>query len=262
LSQLIESTFGLPWWTSLLALAITLLAFVELGFRLARSSAARPSGGDVAAQASVVLGGLLAMLGLLLAFSFGIVEARYAARKALVLDEANAIGTTYLRAGLLPSQHADKLRQLLREYAELRLRPSTPAALDQAIERSGRIHTEMWREAENIGKAHPESEVASLFVSSLNELIDLHTSRLSTSLHQRLPSPIFNVLFVVAMIAMLVLGYAGGLAKGRAPLPVAALILSLSSVFVLIYQMDSPSSPLFRINQWALEDVRRTLQAP
>jgi drug/metabolite transporter (DMT)-like permease len=99
-------------------------------------------------------------------------------------------------------------------------------------------------------------------VASLNELIDLHTSRLSTSLHQRLPSPIFNVLFGVAMIAMLVLGYAGGLGAGRAPLPVAALILSLSSVFVLIYQMDSPSSPLFQISQWALEDVRRTLQAP
>jgi hypothetical protein len=254
--------FGLPWWGSFLALAVTLLAIVELGFRLAGVGASKPSGGDVAGQASVVLGGILAMLGLLLAFSFGIVEARYAARKALVLDEANAIGTTYLRAGLLPEQQAASVRRLLREYVQLRIRPSTPSAIARAIERSAQIHTDLWREAEDVGKANAESEVVGLFVSSLNEMIDLHTSRVSISLHQRLPSAIFNVLFGVATIAMLVLGYAAGLAKGRAPLPVAALILSLSSVFVLIYQMDSPTAPMFRISQWALEDVQRTMQTP
>jgi hypothetical protein len=257
-NRVTEWIFGLPWWGALVALAFVLVACAELGFRLGRVGAGA-HGAARAGQLSVVLGGLLGLLGLLLGFSFSIVESRYSVRKSLVLDEANAIGTAYLRAGLLPDDQGQRVRALLREYVDLRLRPMTPAELQKAIERSGRIHGDLWRQAEIVGKAHSASEVVSLFVASLNDVIDLHSSRVSISLHEHLPPAIFNVLLTVSLVVLFMLGYASGLGNLREPVATAALVVSIAAVMVLIRQLDAPGAPMFRINQWAMEDVRRSM---
>jgi hypothetical protein len=101
--------------------------------------------------------------------------------------------------------------------------------------------------------------MVALFVSSLNAVIDLHTSRVTVALHQRFPRPIFNMLFVVSLLAMMMLGYAAGVCRRRAPIPTAAVILAISSVFVLINALDSPRSGLFRVSQWAMEDLQRMM---
>lgn len=177
MDRITEWIAGLTWWGAIIGLAVCLLVIAELGFRLGRAvGKASPERGS-AAHVGAVLGGLLGLLGLLLGFSFGIVESRYSARKALILDEANAIGTTYLRTALLPEEPARHLRSLLREYVDLRLSPATPDALQHAITHSGQIHDDLWRVAALIGKADPSSKVVGLFIESLNEVIDLHTSR-------------------------------------------------------------------------------------
>jgi hypothetical protein len=251
---------GLGWWGALVALVACLVVSAELGFQLGRRVARGRPERSGAAQVSAVLGGLLGLLGLLLGFSFGIVESRYSARKALVLNEANAIGTSYLRAGLLPDERGLEIRSLLREYVTLRLSPTTPAALEQAISRSGRIHGDLWREAELAGKAQPESKVVGLFIESLNELIDLHTSRVSVGLHQRLPVAIFGVLLTVSLLSIFILGYASGLLSLREPVTMAAFILSIASVIVMIRELDTPGASMFRIDHWAMEDVERTIR--
>lgn len=259
MNRITEWINAMPWWGAFIALAVCLLAAAELGFWLGRRVARESRERSGAAQVGAVLGGLLGLLGLLLGFSFGIVESRYAARKALVLDEANAIGTSYLRAGLLPDDSAPKIRSLLREYIELRSTPATPAALQDAIASSGRIHGELWREAELVGKAQPNSEVVGLFIQSLNTMIDLHTSRLSISLHQRLPAAIFWVLLTVSLLAFFIVGYAAGLLRSREPVTMVALVVSIASVIVMIRELDTPGTALFRIDHWAMDDVRRTM---
>ena len=98
-----------------------------------------------------------------------------------------------------------------------------------------------------------------LFISSLNEVIDLHTSRVTVGLRQRLPRPIFYVMFLVSCLAMVVLGYGAGLSQRRSSMPTVAVILAISSVITLIYGLDAPGTGLFQVNQWAMEDLRRTL---
>jgi hypothetical protein len=250
---------GLPWWGAFVALALCLFVAAELGFRLGRGARKKSPVRSGAGQVGAVLGGLLGLLGLLLGFSFGIVESRYSARKALVVQEANAIGTSYLRAALLPEERGAKVRSLLREYVGLRLRPTTPAALQDAIASSGRIHATLWREAELVGRAEPSSKVVGLFIESLNEVIDLHTSRVSVVLHQRLPAAIFRMLLTVSVLALLVLGYASGLVPLREPVTMAALVVCVASVVVMIRELDMPGASLFRVDQWAMEDVRRSM---
>jgi hypothetical protein len=250
---------GLPGWGAFIALAVSLFIAAELGFRLGRSARKRDPAGSRAGQVGAVLGGLLGLLGLLLGFSFGIVESRYSARKALVVQEANAIGTSYLRAALLPDERGAKVRSLLREYVDIRVTPATPAALEDAIASSGQIHGQLWREAELVGRAHPSSKMVALFIESLNELIDLHTSRVSVVLHQRLPAAIFRMLLTVSLLALLVLGYASGLVALREPVTMAALVVCVASVVVMIRELDIPGASLFRVDQWALEDVRRSM---
>lgn len=259
MSGLTELLFGLPWWGTVIAALALLTLAVEGGFRLGSSGWAGPSDERMTGQVSVLVGAVLALLGLLLAFSFSIVDSRFSARKALVLDEANAIGTSYLRAKILPEPQSTQIQSLLRQYVDSRVAPNTPEELEHVIERSAKLHGELWREATALGQAAPRSQMVALFVSSLNQVIDLHTSRVTIVLHQRFPRPIFNMLFIVALLAMMVLGYAGGVCGRRAPMPTSAVILAISSVFALINALDAPGSGLFRVNQWAMEDLQRMM---
>src|SRR5690606_38751307 len=112
MSHPMDLLLSLPAWGILLILVALLLLADELGFRLGRRHATDSQ--DRCSRVAVFVAALLALLGLLLAFSFSIVEARFSARKALVIDEANAIGTTYLRAKLLPAPHGERIQRTLR----------------------------------------------------------------------------------------------------------------------------------------------------
>lgn len=259
MNRLTELPFGLPWWGTVIAALVVFMLAVEGGFRLGTSGWAGPSDASMTGQVSVLVGAVLALLGLLLAFSFSIVDSRFSARKALVLAEANAIGTSYLRAKIVPEPHATQLQSLLRQYVDARVAPRTPDELNKAIEHSGEIHRALWREAIALGRADPRSQMLALFVSSLNDVIDLHTSRVTVALYQRFPRPIFNMLVVVSFLAMMVLGYAAGVCRRRAPMPTAAVILAISSVFVLLNALDAPGSGLFLVNQGAMEDLQRMM---
>lgn len=110
-----------------------------------------------------------------------------------------------------------------------------------------------------VGTAHPSSRVVGLFIESLNDVIDLHTSRVSVGLHQRMPAAIFHVLLTVSLLALFVLGYSSGLVCLREPVTMVALVVCVASVVVLIRELDVPGASLFRVDHWAMEDVRRTM---
>lgn len=249
----------LSWWALLLLGMVALIAATEIGHRLGLRH--RTDAIDATkAQTSLGTTALLALLGLLLAFSFSIVEGRFGKRKALVLEEANAIGTTYLRAGMLPDPHDERVRELLREYVEARLDPRTIEDLDRAVAYSERTHAALWREATTVAEAHPESEVVSIFVRSLNDVIDLHEARVTVALHQRLPLPILSTLLAIALLSALAIGFGSGLDRRRLPLATLALLLAVASVVVLIVELDQPGSAIFRVNQSAMRDTLETIE--
>jgi hypothetical protein len=255
-------TDGLTWWMLLPAVLALLLLASEAGYHGALRQHARGSVGARKGQADMVVGALLGLLGLLLAFSFGIAEGRYHERKALVLADANAIGTTYLRADVLPQQQRNAVRALLREYVRARVEPD-PRTLERAMRRAVELQRELWGQAMTAARAAPDSEAVSLFVQSLNDMIDLHESRVTVALHQRLPLAIFYSVAAVAMLALAVVGGSSGLSGCRSWVPTTALALAVSTVLVLVIELDKPlGSQLFEVNQASMRDLDQSLQPP
>jgi hypothetical protein len=249
----------LPLWGVFAAtVALTLLAG-EAGFALGnckrrRSKEARnePEGEIVAA--------LLGLLALLLAFTFSQAASRFEARKGLVLDEANAIGTTWLRAGLVPEPHRTEIRRLLREYLEVRLGAIPADRVQQALTRSEELHGRLWAEAVATNEREPRSIVIGLFITSLNEVIDLHSKRVTLGLRNRISAVIWETLYFVAVLAIGAIGYHAGLLGARQSLAILPLVLVFSAVLLLIADLDRPQEGLFKVSQQALADLR-TLMA-
>ena len=129
----------LPIWGVFLATMAVVLLAVEGGFRLGQYRRRRSEQEDRPPVGEMVAA-TLALLAFMLAFTFGLAASRFDVRRGLVIDEANAIGTTYLRAGLLPEPHRSDVRSLLREYVDVRLEAVQPGKLSRSIGRSEELH--------------------------------------------------------------------------------------------------------------------------
>src|SRR5260221_3294587 len=126
---------GLPLWGLFLVTVAIVALSVEAGFRLGHY---RRQGSDAEKEAPVgaIAGATLGLLAFVLAFTFGLAASRFDARRQIVLKESNAIGTCYLRAGLLAAPHAAAARKLLRDYVDVRLRAAESGNLDEAMAKS------------------------------------------------------------------------------------------------------------------------------
>jgi membrane protein YdbS with pleckstrin-like domain len=245
-----------PTWILALGTGIVFALASELSYRAARAlhDMGKPEAEDRKAQTAVLVSALLALLSLLLAFSFSIVETRYGERKQLVLQEANAIRTAYLRARMLPAPHADRLRAQLRQYVSLRT-PKSPQQLQQALESSEKLHSALWTEATAAVKSAPDPS-SELFVSSLNEVIDLHAKRVTVVQYHRLPAAIIGTIYLLGVLSMGGIGYSGGLSRKRAHLPSLAVLVAISTVTVMIVEFDRPKQRMFELSLRTLDDVR------
>jgi hypothetical protein len=247
----------LPLWLLFVLTSALLFAASELGCRLG-ARARRAGQGEQPSQVGAIMGAALALFGFLLAFTFGIAASRFEDRRQLVLQEANAIGTTYLRAGLVPEPQRSEIRGLLREYVQLRIDASSFRGLGTAIERSDRVQQELWARAAALGTAPSVPITTGLFVQSLNETIDLHAVRLA-ALRNRIPGPIWAMLFFVAFLGLVMLGYHAGVSGARSRPVTLALILSFAAVMVLIADLDRPGQGLFRVSQQAMLDLQEQI---
>jgi hypothetical protein len=191
-----------------------------------------------------------------MAFTFGLAASRFEARRKIVVDEANAIGTTYLRAGLLPEGRGGKSRELLREYVDARLEAAQSGDIERALRRSDELQRGLWKEAEAAGTQHPNSIVVGLFIQSLNETIDIHATRVLVSVQSRIPEILWGVLYLVTILTMAGVGYYEGLANSWRSLAIAVLILTFSAILSLIADLDRPREGLLRVSQSALVDLR------
>ena len=251
----------LPIWGVFLATVAVVLLAVEGGFRLGQYQRRRSEQEDRPPVGEMVAA-TLALLGFMLAFTFGLAASRFDVRRGLVIDEANAIGTTYLRAGLLPEPHRSDVQSLLREYVDVRLEAVQPGKLCQSIGRSEELHARLWAHAVAVGQKNPGSIVVGLFIASLNEVIDLHAKRLTLGVRNRIPGTIWVVLYFVAIIGTSAMGYHAGLAGSGRSLALLALVLAFSAVVTLIADLDRPQEGLLRVSQQTMIDLQKMLAAP
>lgn len=259
--QNVEPLDYLPLWGSFFAtIALTFLA-VEFGYRLGNYRR-RVSETEKESTLGPIVGATLGLLAFLLAFTFGLAASRYDARRQMVVKEANAIGTTYLRAGLLGEPYPEKIRDLLRKYVDVRLEAVRTGDVERGVAESTALHAQLWDRAESLAAEDRNSEISATFIVSLNEMIDLHAERVLIGVRSRIPVVIWLTLYLVTFLTMLQLGYYKGVSGSRRSSAVAALVLTFSIVMLLIADLDRPHEGLIRVSQQALLELRDSMPSP
>lgn len=209
-----------------------------------------------------VVGATLGLLAFLLAFTFNMTATRFDERKKLLLEEVNAIGTCYLRAGLLGEPFVTEVRGLVRTYVKLRVDSARdPALLPQVIAESETIHDRLWAMVESMLADRPATIRDSLFVQSLNDVIDLHQDRIAVGLQFRIPTTIWVGLYAVAGLSMLVVGFQFGQARQRPLAMIVLLALAFSAVCTLIVDLDRASEGTVSVDQQALFDLQKKVSS-
>jgi hypothetical protein len=260
-SDIIQTQFldVIPLWLVYVLSVAALLLASELGYWLSRLlQRYRPDKAE--ANVGAVNAATLGLLAFLLAFVAGSAVNNFGERRQAVVREANAIGTAWLRAGYLPEPTASESRALYREYVDQRLAALDVDKLAEAIARSEEIHGQLWRRAEELARESPTPTIA-LYISSLNEVIDLHTDRINVALVARLPDGLVYGLFFMAVIALALLGLHAGYAGTRNPLALLAFVSILAAVFLLILDLNRGQEGLLQVSQQAMIDLQRQFAA-
>ncbi|MGE5813497.1 MAG: hypothetical protein ACM36C_03335 [Acidobacteriota bacterium] len=250
----------LPLWGLFLMIVVLVLAAIEGGYRLG-SYRQRRSDREKDAPVGAMVGATLGLLAFMLAFTFGMAASRFDTRKQLVLDEANAIGTTYLRSAMLPERR-DEIRALLRSYVDARLEAVRSGRVTEKIFQSEDIQDQLWSAATAVGLQHPDSIIVGLFVQSLNEVIDLHAKRVTAGLRNRIPGSIWVALLTIAVLSLAAMGYHAGLVGTTRSLTILVVAVAFSAVIALIADLDRPQEGTLTVSQQALIDVRRSMNPP
>ena len=250
-------------WHVLIILSVLLLVSAEAGFRVGLRHFSRPDIKRREGQVGTLEGALLGLLGLLLGFTFAMAVARFEARKQLVVDEANAISTTWLRAALLSPQACEKIRVLLLDYVQARLDLFAVTATEEqrrtAPLRSQADQAAMWRIAVAAAQEAP-SLPTSLFVESLNGMIDLDAKRVAAA-RNHVPSSVWLLLMIVSATVCGCAGYATGVGAGQR-LAIALILLPLlvTIVITIITDLDRPRKGLITVNQEGLGQVQALME--
>lgn len=241
------------------ALCVFMGLALEGGYRLGRWRLARTQDEKVTPIGAMV-GSILALFAFMLAFTFGMAGSRFEARRQAVLDEANAIGTTYLRAQLLREPQKGESAKHLREYVDVRVRGVQNSNVEEAIDRSEAIQQQLWAEAIKAAEAD-RSPVTALYIQALNQMIDLHAKRVQIGLRSRIPFSIWMGLFAIAFLAMASVGYQAGLSPTQRSPAMLAMVLAFAGVLVLIAALDRPHERFLVVSQEAMTDLQATMNA-
>jgi hypothetical protein len=241
-----------------LAFFALMLAATEVGFRLGRKSEGITPD-KTKSQVSTVEAGILGVLGLLLGFTMSMAVSRFEARKQLVLDEANAIGTSCLRTELLPAPQGSEIASLLRQYVDVRVQYGTAGndlpRLDSLYMQTVRLQKEFWARAVAYGQKDPSPVRAGLLLQSLNQAIDLESAR-RMALQNHVPASVIYVNGIVGLLAAMVVGYAFGLNGRRQIFSMCVLALAITLVLAVIIDLDRPRSGFIRISQQPMIDLQ------
>jgi membrane protein YdbS with pleckstrin-like domain len=244
-----------------LLIAAILLVVFEVGYRVGRWWQAKTPD-EKEGPTNMLVGSLLALMAFLLAVTMGMASDRFDTRRGLVLEEADSIGTTYLRSGYLPEPARTDSRDLLREYVPLRINVADRQQLAANFSRSTEIHDELWAIAEELARDTPESVVLGLYIDSLNETIDLHSMRATAIVYARVPETVVMLLILGAALTMGMVGYSAGLTRRRSVLGAAVLIVVLSAVLTLVIDLDRPRDGFLQVSQQPMIDLQDQVGPP
>ena len=254
------TNFTLVIGSMAIALFLGMLALQEMGRRWGRKRAAEdPQGGREGLGG--VEGAVYGLLGLLIAFSFSGAASRFETRRNLIIDEANAIGTAYLRLDVLPAEAQPAMRDKFRRYVDSRLEayrklPDVAAAFAE-LARSAALQGELWQEAVAATRA-PGSPTPMALLPPLNEMFDIASTRTAmTQAHP--PFAIFGMLVALALVSSFMIGFGMAGSRNRSGVHMVAYAAVLATVIYVIVDLEFPRLGLIQVSgaDQILVDVRK-----
>ena len=248
-----------PLWVIFLMTVAIFVLSSEVGYRTARYQRDRSKEVNEAPVGPMV-GAILGLLAFMLAFTFGFAATRFEERKQILLSEVNAIRTAYLRAGLLPEPIPTESRALLREYIDVRLSGTEGGKVSEAVERSEQLHASLWEQAK-VAAEKGKTPINGMFITSITDLIDVHSRRVNVAIRNRVPGMVWLVLYTLVILAMLAIGYQGGLASAKRSLTGITLVLAFTAVITMIADLDRPGGGLLRVNQQGMAELKEFVTA-
>ena len=233
------------------------MAVLETGYRVGQWSGVNEDE-SYHEQISGLRDSLLVMLSLLLGFTFAMGISHFELRRQLLIDEANAIGTTSLRAQTLPEPQQSSVSRLIRQYVDARLeysRADRNTSQEQAAaRRSQDLQNSLWEQTAAVSR-QDRTPVFGLFMQSVNEMIDLSEKRTAAREH-RIPGVIWSLVTIIALLASFTTGY--GLSK-RFWFPAVRMPLMFAAAVALIADLDSPTRGFIRATPDSLMRVQQSL---
>ncbi len=224
-----------------------------------RSPKKKRESGESVAQEGYLFSSMLGLLGLLLAFSFGMVLNRYEARRELVTSEANAIGTAYLRAQLLDEPHRSRLSQLLVAYTVNRIELANGGGESRVLlARNDQLLTDIWTAIRASRESALSHGVTTALLISYNEVIDLDTER-KVAWSLRVPVEVGVLLVVYLAVMAAVVGHQVDGPRGRRAATVLFIAVALS--ITVITDINRPMSGHARESQKAMLILLQSLHA-
>jgi hypothetical protein len=242
-------------------IVVILLVCFEAGFRVGHWWQIRTPE-ETEGPTGTLVGGLLALMAFLLAITMGMATDRFDTRRALVIEEANDIGTTYLRAGYLPPPAADQSRALLREYAPLHVNVDDQQQVVANFKRAEVIQDELWAIAQQLAIDHPDSDLLGLYVESLNATIDVQATRATALRYARVPETVVLLLIIGSALTLAIVGYSAGLTRRRSPLSALVLVIFLAAVLTLVIDLDRATNGFLQVSQQPIIDLVQKIGPP
>lgn len=245
-----------------LLVLITLLA-IESGRRLGkyRKDAIAP---DAVRPIGTIVGAVLGMMAFVIAITFGSANSRFDARKTALLEDVTAIQTAYLRADLLPEPHSTTIRNLLRDYVQVRAgivnAYQEPGTLRLVLRRADVLQEAMWSDVRSMTDSGIDKKLQIMFASTLNTVFNLHTKRVVLGVHYRIPVFLWIALVFAASVAMVAVGFQFGIVGSkRINTANIALAMTFALIMVLAFDLDRAGEGLIHVNQQPMIDLYQSM---
>lgn len=242
-----------------------LLLCIEAGRRLGLRWSSRGDGGGTGGGTAALDSAVFALFGLLIAFTFSGAASRFDVRRDLIIQEANAIGTAYLRVDLMPGAGQPAMRESFRRYVDSRLaayrQVSDPALFKAALDRSAAIQRDIWNQViAAMREPAAAPAVGTQLLPAINDMIDITTTRaMATQMHP--PGIVYVLLLGLAFASAVLAGYGVGEAHARHWLHSVIFAAILTITLYVIIDFEHPRMGSMRVDNFdnLLVDVRKSM---
>ena len=240
-------------------LFFSMLLAMEAGYRMGLRTQGRANE-DAKAHINAIQASILGILALLLGFTFSLALQRFDSRSDAVVEEANAIGTAYLRTQLLPSPAREASKALLRNYVDLRVEASAISLVDRAprqalLDRASQAQNALWASAVQAAELDANPVRTGLYIQSLNDVID-NFGRRDAMLNRHVPEVVLLLLYATFVMAGAIVGFASGVANHRPSLASYILVVLMVVLVFIILDLDRPRRGLVQVSQKSLLDLQ------